>query len=275
MLENSPLKKLIKDPFVHFLLVASLIYLAQLLFNTAKEERETITIATRPLQVVWEESWGRAPTQVELESMITKRAEDEMLFEEALAMGLHKDDSLIYERVLSKARRLFGESNIGSKVDEETLHAYYDANLDDYRRGGEISFSHLFISMEHQEPIQKAKEMLLLLRQNRVKAEDIDAYGDTFIPRHVTRADEEEITRLFGGSLYKQLLQLKRGEWHDYLISSKGIHLFYITERSGGELMGFKEVKEIVAYDYSYAAKRVVYERQKEEMAAKYRVIKE
>lgn len=260
---------------IYFLLIAFLIYLAQLFFSSAKDEREIITIATRPLQVAWEESWERAPTQAELESVIAKRVQDEMLFEEALAMGLHKDDSVIYERVLSKARRLFEENKVGSKIDERTLRAYYDANLDDYRKGGDISFSHLFISMEHQEPIKKAKNMLLLLRQNRIKAKDIDAYGDDFTPRHMTKADEEEIAKLFGGSLYKQLLRLKRGEWHDYLISSKGIHLIYITERSGGKVLSFEEVNEMVAYDYSYAAKRAAYERQKEEMAAKYRVVKE
>ncbi len=259
----------------HFLLIAFLIYLAQLFFSSAKDEGEVITVTTKPLQVAWEESWGRAPTQAELESVIAKRVQDEMLFEEALAMGLHKDDSVIYERVLSKARLLFEENRLGSKVDEQTLRTYYDANLDDYRHGGEISFSHLFISMEHQEPIQKAKSMLLLLRQDKVKAEDIDAYGDDFTPRHLTSADEEEISRLFGKSLYKQLLRLKRGEWHDYLISSKGIHLIYITERSGGKVISFEEVKKMVAYDYSYAAKRAAYERQKEEMAAKYKVVKE
>ena len=246
-------KTFIKDPFFHFIFAALLIYVAHSILEPKEEIKEQNLISQKEieaLKIKWEEEWSRPATKSELKSLITKKQQDEMLFEEAIAMGLHKEDQMIYERLISKTKYLISNISLNKKPDEKQLQTYYKKHLDNYRKDGQFSFSHLFISMDHNRPIQKANEMLILLQETRVEAKDIDKYGDYFASNHIKNATKNEIVKTFGKSFYKQLSQLKVSKWSKPIISNLGIHVVFINEHTHGEVAAYEEIKDIVMNDF-------------------------
>ncbi len=244
-------KNFIKDPFFHFIFVALLIYVVHSMLAPEQEIKEQISISKKEvetLKIKWKEEWNRSATGAELKSLITKKQQDEMLFDEAIAMGLHKEDQMIYERLISKTKHLI--SNINQKPDEKQLQIYYENHIDNYRKNGRFSFSHLFISINHDNPIQKADEMLVLLRETGVNTKDIDKYGDSFDSNHIKNATQSEIIKTFGESFYKQLIQLKKSRWSKPIISSLGVHVVFIREHTHGEIVPYDEIKDIVKSDF-------------------------
>lgn len=264
-----------KEPFFHFIVIAALLYLIQTRFDTTPDPSGSDTISKKAVQVAWEEEWGRAPTQAELASRLKSRMLDEMLFREALSMGLPKEDPLIYDRLVASARRLLQDDADTPTIDEQSLRAYYASHLDDYRQGGRFSFSHLFISIDHKDPIKKAKAMLALLQNSGVRPEDIDAYGDSFTPRHLIDADQKKITALFGQGLYKQLTHLKRGRWSRHILSTQGIHLIYLTGHSDGTITPFEAVRTMVRDDMIEDARERAYERKLKALAQRHPISQE
>lgn len=257
------LKNFIKDPFFHFMFVALLIYVIHSMFTPKQEKKEQFLISKQEVEaekIKWKKEWNRSVTEAELKSLITKRHQDEILFEEAISMGLHRDDAFIYQRLISKTKHLISNINLNQKPDEKQLQTYYKSHIDNYRKNGQFSFSHLFISMEHNNPIQKADEMLILLQETRVDGEDIDKYGDLFESSHIKNATQHEIVKTFGESFYKQLSQLQKFRWSEPMISSLGVHLVFIDAHTHGEIQPYETIKDIVVRDFIEDAKKTQYE---------------
>lgn len=257
-------KNFIKDPFFHFMLAALLIYGMYALLQPKQEMKEYVSTSKKEietLKIKWEKEWNRPVREAELQSLIRKKEQDEVLFDEALAMKLYNDDSVIYERLLEKVKHLFYDANLHKKPDDKQLLDYYKNHIDNYRKDGRFSFFHIFISTDHDNPIQKANELLVLVRETKVKSEDIDQFGDTFKQHHIENATKQEISNTFGKGFYKQLIGLKKSIWSEPIISDFGVHLLFITDHSHGEVVPYNSVKDIVASDFIEDAKKKHYEK--------------
>lgn len=245
--------KFLKDPFFHFMFVGIILYMLQLFWQPKQEIKEAYTPSTQEVDMVkitWQEAWNRPISSEELKSVLRKKEQDERLFEEAIAMGLHKEDTFIYERLVSKTKHLLSDIHYDKKSEEKELKHYYESHHDNYRKDGLFSFSHLFISIHHDKPIQKAKEMLILLQETGVKVKDIDKYGDSFDLPHLENASQDEIVKLFGESFYKQLNQVQKSRWSEPIISTLGVHLVFISAYKEGNLIAFESIKDVVESDF-------------------------
>ena len=98
--------RLVRDPLIHFLLLGGLLFL---LYAWRGEEE-----GVDPLQIVISEEevgslrqalavlHGREPTEDELLATIEPRIREEILYREALALGLDQGDSLVRARLTEK-----------------------------------------------------------------------------------------------------------------------------------------------------------------------------
>jgi len=266
-------KNFLKDPFFHFIFVALFIYIIHNVLQPKQEIKEQVSISKKEiesLKIKWKEEWNRPATDAELKSLIVKKYQDEMLFEEAIAMGLHKEDQMIYERLINKTKYLISNINLTQKPDEKQLQTYYKKHLDNYRKDGKFSFSHLFISIDNDKPIEKANKMHILLKETMVDAKDIDKYGDTFDSNHINNVTKSELIKTFGESFYKQLRELKKHRWSEPIISTLGVHLVFIREHTDGEVKSYDEIKDIVESDFIEDAKKERYENRLKSILKRY-----
>ena len=90
------MKKILKEPLIHFLLIGALLFLVYGMVNTEKDETE-IAIddnLINELAAKWELKRSRQPTLAEINGMVEKYIEQEILYREALAMNLDHNDEI-------------------------------------------------------------------------------------------------------------------------------------------------------------------------------------
>src|SRR5664279_3035535 len=90
-------KRLLHEPLVHFLALGAALFVLYALVNPGAVAGRTTRIDVGPSELGWiETTWlkqnRRAPTEAELKALVDDYVRDEVLYREALAMGLDRDD---------------------------------------------------------------------------------------------------------------------------------------------------------------------------------------
>jgi hypothetical protein len=96
-----------REPVVHFLLIAVLLYgigaLARKPAAIVRRTRIEVSSAEiNRLKRVWTAQWRRPPDAQELRSLVDDYVREEVLFREALAMGLDRGDEIARRRLVQK-----------------------------------------------------------------------------------------------------------------------------------------------------------------------------
>jgi Asp-tRNA(Asn)/Glu-tRNA(Gln) amidotransferase A subunit family amidase len=99
------MKQALREPLVHFLGAGSALFLlmAQLGGEDSLDRSITINEAdVARLASQWEQTWRRAPTQPQLDSLIRDYIKEEIYFRESMRLGLDVDDPVIRRRLRAK-----------------------------------------------------------------------------------------------------------------------------------------------------------------------------
>ena len=82
----------------------------------------------RQLQIGFAAQWQRAPTQEEMLGLLENRIKEEILYREALAMGLDKDDTIVKRRMAQKMEFLAEDVAAAHEPTTEELKAWFAKN---------------------------------------------------------------------------------------------------------------------------------------------------
>jgi len=97
--ERSRVSALLREPLTHFLLIGAAMFLAFQVGGGREAEKQNEIIVTRgaieSLALSWEKTRQRPPTAAEREGLIESYIRQEVLYREALAMGLEREDTII------------------------------------------------------------------------------------------------------------------------------------------------------------------------------------
>jgi hypothetical protein len=175
-----------------------------------------------------------------------RAVEDEVLYREALRLGLDVGDPIVRQRLLQKvlflAEDLGGASNTPS---EGELRAYYEATKDQWARPVAIHFVHVFASSE-----AKARELTSEV-EHSVQA-GAPNLGEPFPYARDVTLTRDEIAALYGTDFAKRVAELAPGVWSGPASSRLGWHLVRIVERrGGGGPPAFEEVRSEIALKYA------------------------
>lgn len=139
MYKQNMFSKLLKEPLLHFLLIgAGLFFLfSQLNSDEQADNREKIVVTKSKVEVLIDtfvEANGTMPTQQEIQKLVEDDIHKEVLYREALAIGLDKDDMVIRHRLAQKMKYLFEEDiSLGQSNESfyENLKSAYEIIIDD------------------------------------------------------------------------------------------------------------------------------------------------
>ncbi len=272
------LQRIINEPLLHFLAIALVIYWFQGAMSSDVTLKEPLSLSVEERAQVaaqWRNNLGREPRSAELNAALNKQLLDKMLFEEALHLGLHREDKTIYETLVQRLKQLLQTPTLPQKIERDLLYRYYQEHQDNYRQHATISFSHVFLSIEHDQPFRLADAMLKLLQEGDVSSRDISQFGDECASNDVYDATQQRIETEFGKSFYTQVSRFKKGVWSGPVISNTGIHLVKVNARKAGEVMPYETIKDIVISDYIDDLKRRYYQEKVHDIRAEYGVVKE
>ena len=92
----------------------------------------------------WEHQWRRPPTGEELGRLVEDFVREEVLYREALALGLDLADLVVRRRLVQKMEVLALADS--APIGDAAVTDYFLAHREDYRLPETISFTHVFFS---------------------------------------------------------------------------------------------------------------------------------
>jgi hypothetical protein len=275
------LSKLIREPLIHFAIIGASIYLLYGSYRQQETEEfeRTITVAAGEiawLEEVWEKKWHRPPTPEERAGLINQYVRETVLYREALAMGLEKDDTVIRRRLAQKLEFLSQDLIRPSPPSDEALHAYFDANIDRYRSPDLITMSQIFLDPDKRgdQTLEDAKTVRIKLEALSQPPSDLRALSDAFmLQTYYPERSEAELAKLFGREFARSVFELEPKRWHGPVLSGYGVHLVYVHEQETVSPPAFSDVEEFVRRDWEDEKRKELNEAFVARLMARYKIV--
>jgi peptidyl-prolyl cis-trans isomerase C len=236
-----------KDPLWLFLLFGGLLFA----IAASQDHERVIHVTEGDVQRIveqWQQQMRRDPTPAEQASLINQFIRDEAYYQEALALKLDAEDTIVKRRLIQKLS--FLTEDLASTVvpDEATLRAFHAKHPENYRTPEQFSFSHIYFSADR--PVASPEQRADVLAAKAV--EDPTLSGDPFmLQRDYTRRSTREIGDLFGRAFAKNLAELPvQEDWQGPLRSAFGWHAVQLTNREPASPLAFEQVREKVVIDW-------------------------
>ena len=220
--------------------------------------------------------WRRPPTPEEFNRLVENKVQEEVLYREALAMGLDKDDTIVKRRMAQKMQFLAEDVAAAHEPTTEELKTWYAKNSEKFALPSRATFRHLYFSFDRRG--QRARDdAAAALGKLAGESEDSklaasladpfmfqDYYGD--------RAPEQ-LAKEFGPTFAQGLFRLKPGSWQGPIESGYGWHLVWIESITPGRIPDFEEIEPDVKTAWLGDQKEKAWRKAYEAMRAKYRVL--
>jgi hypothetical protein len=261
MQTSSALSRFFRDPLAHFLVAGAALFGLYALVSDEPEVRENQIIVdaaqiTR-LTDQFERTWLRPPSADELGHLIEEHVREEILYREALAMGLDDDDLVVRRRMRQKLEFMFDDLSVARAPTDAELRAYLDEHAEMFRRPPRMSFHQVYLNADARGAAVTADAEALLNRLREDAALDPGALGDpTLLPSGMTAASVDEIARVFGKELAEQMAELPAGAWTAPVASTYGLHLVRIDQREPGRMPSLDEVRAEVVREWESQQRR-------------------
>jgi hypothetical protein len=271
-------RKIFREPLIHFLLLGLTLFLVFKLAGNQESQSPNeivVTLGTiESLMRTWEKTWQRPPLPHEMKGLIDSYVREELLYREALAMGLEKDDTIIKRRLAQKMRFLFEDVADQGQFTDEQLTQYLAENAENYRIDPKFTFSHVFLDPDKRgEDLEEDARLLLaeLKKYQRTKTEV--PYGDSLmLPGSFEATSAYEVDRQFGTGFASRLEEMPTGEWSGPVRSGFGVHFVYIEKMVEGRIPELKEVRNAVERDLTSQRRREANEKIYQRLLDRYTV---
>ena len=272
------MKTLLRSPLVHFVAIGTVIFVMyELLRGSAVNDNRRIEVGEQQiarLREMWMASWKRPPTERELDGLIDNFIREEVLYREALAMGLDRNDTVLRRRLAQKIEFLADDLATRSEPLPEELERFLEENLERYQLPARVSFSHIYFSVDRRGEACES-DALDALHKMRDGASP-DEHGDPFmLQRDYPSRTEREVAELFGSAFGEALLMLSPGSWQGPVPSSYGLHLVNVRERTPSRTPELADVSERVKNDFLAERRRAANEALVESLKERYQIVVE
>ncbi len=221
----------------------------------------------------WSAQWDRPPTSEELAGLVDDAVREEVLYREALRLGLDRDDTIVRRRLAQKMTFMLEDGMMADAPDDTEIAAYHSAHADRYREPRRTTFAHIYLSDDRRPDAQSDAIQLL----GELSAAGGDAWrrlGDPFmLLREYANRTDQEIGELFGSQFAEALGDADQGVWSGPLRSAYGLHLVRVVTRSESRALALDEVRDRVVQDLATDRRRDLNRSAFDELRSRYDVL--
>jgi len=291
-------RRLFKEPLVQFLAIGLVLFGGERVLNADSyaDSHYKILVDDKVLiQFLQQQAKKFKPEQAiqalaamdnsELKTLTDDYVRGEVLYREALALDLDRNDPIIRRRLMQKMDYLAqGFYDEIEPLTENDLTSFYEAHKEDYRQPASATFTHVFLSNDKRESAQskaEAESLLAVINNRRVPFEKAGRYGERFLyNRNYVNRDSQEIASHFGQLFEQKLFDLRPAlpmtdaQWQGPLSSNYGWHLVLLTKKVESFVPALAEISGVVLAD---AQRQQQSERKRlavDALLAKYQIIK-
>ena len=227
------------------------IYILNLIFSSSSDNKLIVVLneELNALKVSWTSQVGRPPNEEEIEGIINQLVDEEILYREALRLGLDKGDIIIKRRLAQKIGFLKQEIQTKKPSDEE-IENFFLRNKDRYLVPRKVSFTHIYFNKD-KDGFNRAKEAKMNFSSDFLNAE-----GDPFLlGKNFVMKTPIEIERSFGKGFLDSLNSHEINSWVGPINSIYGSHLVNIRKSIPSKAPNLEEVKDLVTEDLKFHIK--------------------
>lgn len=255
--------KVLREPLLHFLLLGAAIFGIYQLVSDAGQPAEEIVITEDHIDALileFKGVWQRPPTAREIDDLVQAHIREEVMYREALAMGLDRGDAIIRQRLQQKLEFLTEDIANLAEPGEAELEAFLNTNQERFREQTRFSFEQVYFNVSERgsSAAADAESRLAELRQSDTRGPGQDSnsninpalLGDELLLSQFSEAYEREIMRAMGSRFLEGLESLPVGSWQGPIESGFGLHLVKLSERVEGIVPPLDEIRDLVLQDW-------------------------
>jgi peptidyl-prolyl cis-trans isomerase C len=262
-----------REPLVHFLAIGGLLFAVYgVLYPSsaprADPKRIELTVDDlRQLEIAFAAQWERAPNTEELAGLVEEHVREEVLYREALALGLDKDDTIVKRRMAQKMGFLAEDLAATRQPTTAELQAWFEKHSERFALPARATFRLLYFSPDKRGPhaSDDALKALETLRGQPESSPTTAALADRFMFQdYYPDRTPDQLAKDFGPKFAQALFKLKPGSWQGPIESGLGWHLVWIESITPEHVPSFDDVKSDVrdawAADWAAQAQQKAYE---------------
>lgn len=276
------LKRWLREPLLHFLLLGLALFAVYAYMHRGRggvESSREIVLSLDELQQMdtyFVSQWHRQPTPAEFQSLVEDKVREEVLYREALAMGLDKDDTIVKRRMAQKMQFLAEDVAAAHEPSTAELKAWFEKNTEKFALPSRISFRHLYFSPDKRgkNAQEEAAKVLAKIAGQPEDSKLAVSLADPFMFQdyYGDRAPSA-IAKEFGPPFAVAVEKLKPGSWQGPIESGYGWHLVFVDTLIPGRIPAFEEIEPDVKTAWLGEQKRQAWQKAYQEMRAKYTVL--
>ena len=239
--------KIIREPLVHFLLAGAAIF-AFFAWQPSPDDPASRTIhLTRSdqarLSVNFAQIMGRPPTEAELKAIIDRWVREEVLYREALRLGLDEGDAVVRKRLAQKMDVIAASSADTATPDAAKLEEWLRAHPERFAQDLQLTFDQLYFTTRGRAAVART-----LLGGGA----DWTKVGDPVsLPGQFTGANRAVVSAEMGDEFARALEGLApSGTWHGPIESALGWHLVRLRDKQPGRLPPLASIRQRVEDDW-------------------------
>lgn len=277
----------LEAPALHMLALGALLFgFTELQGGALLPQKRRIEIPAHRLELMLEDfvaDTGRTPTRLEWEQMIDMQVDDEVLFQYALALGMHENTAaqarlaqiaefveanphaateagkaeaamelglhegdLVVRRILAdSAKRLIRGVVLLQEPAPEIVERFYTAHTAQFTRPARIRISQVAVNGF----LRRDSEAWARRLRERIRAEKLDleaalALADqTPAPVHLALQTEQGLQAQLGGDFARAVMALRPGSWSEPIPSDYGHHLVWVHEFQPAHVLPLEAVR--------------------------------
>ena len=274
------LRRLLREPLIQFLLVGLALFAGWRLVGPAQAGRDApnrIVLTEDDLKqmtVAWMAQGMPPPTPQQLQTLVDKRVREEVLYREALALGLDKDDVIVRRQL---ARKMEFVAEDVSKLDEPTpqeLRAWFDQNTSRFALPARATFRHVYFSPDRRGASARADAEAALARFAGQPIDVSAKAGDPFMfQSYYGDRSMDVVAKEFGPAFARALAATPTGAWTGPVQSGYGWHLVFIDAMTPQRVPDFEEIEPEVRNAWTEDHREKTRAKLYEAMRARYEVV--
>lgn len=234
-----------REPMVHFLTAGAVLFaLFAWQGEPADPASRTIDVSLEDrarLALQYERTMKRPPTDGELDTLTEQYVREEVLYREALRLGLDRDDAVVRKRMANKMDFLAQSMAETVEPSDEVLAKWLTDHPERFAREVRYGFDQRFFA-------DRAAAQAALGRLRAGGAMEGEAIS---LPPSVEGASRSRAAERFGEAFVGALDAMEPGaDWSGPVASGFGWHVVRLRTREAGEVPPLADIREQVENDW-------------------------
>jgi hypothetical protein len=279
---SSLLKRWGREPLLHFLLIGVALFGGYHALHpeaNGRDSSDRIVLTEddlRQMRTAWLAQGRPSPTPEEMYRLIESKVREEILYREALALGLDKGDTIVKRRLAQKMEFLAEDLSRVRDPKTEELKAWFEKNRERFARPPRLSFRHLYFSTDRRG--ERVKEAAASARE-RLGGKPADSpvaatLADSFMFQdYYGDRTPEQVADVFGTTFAAALFQLTPGSWQGPIESGLGWHVVWVEPITTGRAPAFEEIEPDIKSGWIEEQRIETRRRTFDAMKARYEVV--